>query len=383
MGSINSRILIFIDWFLPGYKAGGPIKSVANVVFAFSEECDFWIVTGDRDLGDNSPYHDVTFNQWVQREHYRIMYLSPDRQNKKAYQRLLQEISPDTVYCNSMFSYRFTILPMLAIRTWRVSLRTVVAPRGMLGAGCMEIKTTKKLLFLKLCRLTGLFKHVVWQASSDTETQDIKKYMGKNAIVKVAMNLSNITTEPWLPKVKATGRVDLFFVSRICKVKNLLFALKCLSAIKETKITYYIIGTVEEPDYWQQCQSIISQLPENIKIEYLGQIENHKLHDVIKHYHFLLFPTLHENYGHVIAESLQVGCPVIISDRTPWQGLEEKGVGWDIPLDNEKRIIQIIEHCAMMDQEEYHITSKKAYLYAQNFINNETVVTQNRELFNI
>ena len=28
----KKKILIFIDWYLPGYKAGGPVQSVANLV---------------------------------------------------------------------------------------------------------------------------------------------------------------------------------------------------------------------------------------------------------------------------------------------------------------------------------------------------------------
>ena len=50
------RILIFIDWFLPAYKAGGPIRSIANLVDNLHADFDFYIVTGDRDLGDKNPF---------------------------------------------------------------------------------------------------------------------------------------------------------------------------------------------------------------------------------------------------------------------------------------------------------------------------------------
>ena len=45
------------------------------------------------------------------------------------------------------------------------------------------------------------------------------------------------------------------------------------------------------------------------------------------------FPAHGENYGHVIAEAMAAGCPVLISDQTAWRNLEEKGAGWDLPLD--------------------------------------------------
>ena len=44
-------ILSFAGHYLPGYKAGGPIRSIANMVDQLGDEFDFRIVAGDRDLG--------------------------------------------------------------------------------------------------------------------------------------------------------------------------------------------------------------------------------------------------------------------------------------------------------------------------------------------
>ena len=60
--SEKNRILIFIDWFLPAYKAGGPIRSIANLVDHLSESFKFYIITGDRDLGDENSFNDIKLN---------------------------------------------------------------------------------------------------------------------------------------------------------------------------------------------------------------------------------------------------------------------------------------------------------------------------------
>ena len=46
-------VLVAIDWYLPAYRAGGPIRSIANLVAALGDEIDFRIVCGNRDLGES------------------------------------------------------------------------------------------------------------------------------------------------------------------------------------------------------------------------------------------------------------------------------------------------------------------------------------------
>ena len=106
MSNLNKPvILILIDWFLPAYKAGGPVRSVANLIENLKNDFEFKIVTGDRDLGDTSPFKDVKTNSWIQKDDYQIMYLSPE-QNKEKIKAILINEKYDKVYLNSLFSLR-------------------------------------------------------------------------------------------------------------------------------------------------------------------------------------------------------------------------------------------------------------------------------------
>lgn len=49
--------------------------------------------------------------------------------------------------------------------------------------------------------------------------------------------------------------------------------------------------------------------------------------DAFAQYDAFLFPTLGENLGHVIAESLSAGCPVVCSRSTPWTRVLSRGGG--------------------------------------------------------
>lgn len=56
------------------------------------------------------------------------------------------------------------------------------------------------------------------------------------------------------------------------------------------------------------------KLPENLKVEYLGQLKNEEL---IKHYavsKYLIFPSLKESFGLPLVEGFQSGCIILASD---------------------------------------------------------------------
>ncbi len=76
-----------------------------------------------------------------------------------------------------------------------------------------------------------------------------------------------------------------------------------------------------------------------------------------------------------------MGCPVLISDQTPWHDLEEKGVGWDLPLEHPELFRDVLQKCADMDNTEYVRWSERAREYGLMMSQDEEVVEQNRQLF--
>ena len=56
---LKKTILCFVDYYLPGYKAGGPIQSIANLVENLGDEFEFYIICNDRDQLDRQPYANV------------------------------------------------------------------------------------------------------------------------------------------------------------------------------------------------------------------------------------------------------------------------------------------------------------------------------------
>jgi len=378
------NILVLRDYYLPGYKSGGPIRTIANLVDRLGHEFQFKIICADRDSGDEKPYSNIKLGDWNRVGNAMVFYMSFDERSSLNFRNVIKSIECDLVYLNSFFSAQFTIQYLILRKVGMVSDRPlVIAPRGEFSPAALALKSYKKRLFIVLARVLRLYEGAVWQASSEYEEANIRRLFGKRVKVIVAPNpppiIGNLgcSAEP-IEKVK--GCLRIIFLGRICPMKNLNGALKMLLTVKGT-VVFNIYGPVEDRRYWAECKRIMSSLPENVVAQYCGEVVHERVGITMSSHHILFLPTLGENFGHVILEAVSVGCPVLISDQTPWRYLEEKGVGWDLPLTNAEGFKEVLQRCVNMDHQEYVSVSEKAREYGRRMFENGDVIEKNRQLF--
>lgn len=376
----KKKLLIFIDWYYPAYKAGGPIKSVHNIVMALKDEFEVSIITSAYDLDDLEVLEGIKTNEWIQDKGYSLIYLDKLHQNKRFLKELVVENSPDIVYFNSLFSRTFTLTPLLLSKKLGIE-KIILAPRGMLGKAALEIKPLKKRLFISIARSLGWFSHIYWHVSSALEEKEVKNVFGEQAQVHIAQNISTSLSRRKISGELLEGRtLKLLFYSRINSKKNLKFAIEVIKKVNSESVSLDIYGPIEDKDYWAECLDLIERA--NLSITYMGVINPKNLIAVLQQYHYLLFPTNHENYGHVITESLCASLPVIISQNTPWRDLEKSDVGFDLPLQIDLFQEKITE---LLHEEKYLYQNKvdAAYDYSRKYIVNESFLEQNRKLFQL
>ncbi len=263
-GIERPRVLVFSASYLPGYKGGGPIRSIANLVACLSQEFDFRVVTADRDIGDTEAYDGISPDEWTDLGDARAIYLSPAKQSMGALRRLLQDTEHDLLYLNSFFSPVFSIKP-LALRALGLVRRTpvVLAPRGELCEGALQLKTAKKRAFMLLARWLGLQRGVVWAATSPEEAVAIRQHVGPAAEVREAPNLpapADLSAPTAPAEGKTPGFLRILFLARISPKKNLRGALRLLAGLTG-RMEFDIHGPVEDRDYWAECQAVIATLP--------------------------------------------------------------------------------------------------------------------------
>lgn len=380
---MKKKVLIVVDYYLPGFKGGGPIASVSRIVRALGGSYEFFVLTRDRDLHDQIPYEGMVSNAWIPCEGGQIYYCSPKRLTLEGMADAMRQINPDVVYLNSFFSK--TTRLALAIRTMGLvrCSRWVVAPRGEFYPGAKSIKRLKKALYIHAVKASCFCHDVVWHASTEDEAKFVRETLGGSigSVIVIVDPIGPLPIERdrFVTSSKRCGEATFSWVSRIVRSKNLKQALHAL-ATTEGEVKLSIYGPIEDEDYWAECRAEIDRLPPNVIAEYKGLLPRHLVAQAMSECQFFLFPTLGENYGHVIAEALSVGRPILLSDQTPWAEIQSVGGGWELPLDPVEGWQATVFECVKMPEGEYRRRSQAAldYCLKVQSLNN---VDRNREIF--
>ncbi|MEM0996675.1 MAG: glycosyltransferase family 4 protein [Bacteroidota bacterium] len=381
MSTKKTKILVMIDWYLPGFRAGGPIRSVANLVDGLGERFDFSIVTSDTDYGALEPYAGIEPDTWIERgPDCRVWYCSRDHRGYRHFRRIIMETDYDVLYLNSMFSLRYTIYPLWNSRSMKPEKPVVLAPRGMLHAGALAIKQRKKTWFLRGIKAIGAHKEIRFQATDAQEVADVHAVFGTQVDVVEAPNLPRWDLPAFQTRDKSPGQLRLIFLSRISVKKGVHLLLAALRE-QTAEIVLDLYGPDEEPGYWEQCREIISELPDHVRVKKCDPVRPEAIPQLVQAYHAFAMPTAGENFGHAIFEALAAGRPVILSDQHPWEGLEVAEAGYSVPLNDSVRYAAAISEMAAMDEGQFTRWMQGARQYAERYLHENEFVDRYLSLF--
>ncbi|MDR1965033.1 MAG: glycosyltransferase family 4 protein [Planctomycetaceae bacterium] len=381
-------ILIPVRYYFPAVNAGGPVRSLVGLVEHLSNDFQIKIITPNHDLGNTTSFDSTIPDQWQKTGNAEVFYLSEKMCYSRYVRQLIKKTPYDILYLNSFFDPLFTIKP-LWWRCWGLipNKPVVLAPRGELSENAISLKVLKKKYYARFSKIFSMTKNIFWQASAPLERYAIESFLKKygcekNPVIQIARDL-----RPMLPRdtnrpVKKKGEIQLIFLSRLHPIKQLHVAIEVLRFL-QGKVCFDIFGTYtqQEKNYIAMCQNIVTKLPDNIHVTFCGDVNPWEVGNIMAAHHVFVLPTLTENYGHVIGEALSAGCPVVISDQTPWQNLKEHGVGNVVPLEDINGYAQAIQKYIDMDEREFAEISRKAHEYGEAERCNPDVIEDNKRLF--
>lgn len=376
------RILVLLKHYEPAFRLGGPIKSVANMVAALGGEFDFRIVCLNRDFREITPLAGIQEGSWLARNGAHVCYLDAGLAKPMKIVRRMQTTDYDLIYLNSFLDPLFSTLPAILVNLKLLKRRPIIiAPRGEFSPGALALKSLKKRLFLGFQSTIGLYVAAYWQATTELEAEDIRRVLGGRIRVITAPNLAAKATHP-VPQrpAKRADTMKCVFLSRISPKKNLLTLIRAAGRLRGN-VDLAIWGPIDDVAYWRQCNSAIAALPSNVAAQYRGEAHPETVQAVLEEAEVFALPTLGENYGHVIQEALSAGCPVVISDKTPWRDLAAAGVGFDVPIDNGDAFVAALQVFIDMEPAEYGQYAARCRAYATNRASDAADVDMTRQMF--
>jgi glycosyltransferase involved in cell wall biosynthesis len=370
------RVLVCVPRYLPGYKSGGPIRSVSNMIAHFSPYFDFYVITRDRDATDIETYPGVIPNKWHRVGAARVLYCSSV--GPAILRNAFRDVRPDAINLNS-FQDTFT---RIAVRLRHAgtfgNTPVLLAPRGEFSPEAMAIKRWKKILYRYSSRFLGLHENLFWQVSTPRERQDLLSAAPARRLdpdsIYITRNISDAIPSTASHAKKKSGSVRLTFIARMSEMKNLHFLLEILQEVRGI-VQLNLFGPVASSDvvYWSRCKELLAGLPGNITAEYHGALDHSAVPQVLHDHHFFVLPTRGENFCHAAVESFVNGTPVILSDATPWLNLTALRAGFDIPLNDRRQWVLALQKCVDMDQQTYSVYLNGANEYGKQFSAEEAV----------
>jgi len=220
-----------------------------------------------------------------------------------------------------------------------VILRTpfVVAPRGGLMKEHVEfIKNNKsvKHIFYKNITYPLLRRSNLIHCTSEIEAMDIKNYIKPAPPTVIYPNGIKLNGYPKISLTEISkNNLIMSYVGRISHEKGINSFLKAWLTVKRSNDLFLIAGGSAGLDgdiYFKEFLELVKQ--SKGAIVYRGYIDEGDVNKMVQESHYLVLPSglegdVRENFGNVVAESLTLGRPVIVSSGLACDFLHERGIG--------------------------------------------------------
>jgi glycosyltransferase involved in cell wall biosynthesis len=348
-------LFIFTQYFTPSKKAGGPITSISNLVTALDQ--DFSIVSRGQDLNERENLEGIQVDTWINSK--KNYFVGLGFSSIRRYYKMLKSNSKEVFYINGIFDWKMNLLPMM------IGKKLIISPRGMLQQGALKNGSIKKGFYLAICRYQLKKKDVIWHATDEVEAKDIELIFG-NIKVEIIPNIIKDNRQKISKSEKEIGQIKFIYFSLISEKKNLLFFLKLLNHWNGT-FTLDIYGPDKDESYVNSCKEFVSNsLNLTGRVHFHGLISIEDFKCKAERYDYFVLPT-------AIVESLSVGLPVIISNKTPWI-FEKMNYSFALDLDNTDQWFSTFDKVSEMNNN-MHLQARFEVL---DYFNSRILSSQNR-----
>jgi len=244
----------------------------------------------------------------------------------------------------------------------------IISTHGMLSKNALKKKFFKKYLALLAYQKKNLLKASAIHATSLIEKNDISLIIPNTRISIIPNGFDGFKgNEIRHPNLNFSTSLRTFlFIGRIHPIKGIDLLIEAWAKAKPKQSNLLISGYIADKNYFDMITEKINSLNLNNDIKFIGESNEGQIKYLLQESTFFILPSLSENFGVVVLESLWYGLPVITTKQTPWEQLNLNKSGWciDRTLDS---FIDIIRRCDSITTDEIMNMSDNAKIFARAF----------------
>ena len=213
----------------------------------------------------------------------------------------------------------------------------VLMPHGMLDPYSLSVKALKKSIYLRFFERRNMARarRMIYTTSEEERLAALAGLpLPPGALVPLGARASAASTEDLRPQFlarfpQAEGKRRLLFLGRLHPKKGIDRILTALQAVRRSIPNLLLIVAGDgEAQYTQDIRQLVSSLALDDHVLFAGHLDGELKWGAFAAAELFLLPSRQENFAITVAEAMQMGVPVVITDKVnTWPYVEEAGAG--------------------------------------------------------
>jgi len=207
----------------------------------------------------------------------------------------------------------------------------------MLDPYSLSLKALKKSVYLKFFEGPNMAcaQRMIYTTSEEERLATLAALrLPRGAIVPLGArassnSISDLQRQFLEQYPQAEGKRRLLFLGRLHHKKGLDRILNCLQRVRQTiPNALLIIAGTGDPKYQEHIRQLTSALSLDDHVMFTGHLDGEQKWASFAAAELFLLPSRQENFAITVAEAMQMGVPVVITDKVnTWPYVEEAGAG--------------------------------------------------------
>jgi glycosyltransferase involved in cell wall biosynthesis len=207
----------------------------------------------------------------------------------------------------------------------------------------------KKRLYFHLLGKSILRNAAFIICATEMEREKIRRHLPEGRFVVLPHGVNRTDDKPDGRALILPRHSQLvLFLGRLSPEKSLPFMFDTWADVRRSLPDALLVIAGDDrlcPGYEKVLRVKVTEMGLNESIHFVGAVDSGPKKWLFEQCACLVLPSTSENFGYVVVEALSAGRPAITSTGTPWQKLEEDGVGAWLPLDRKiwaDRLVQYL-----------------------------------------